>query len=101
MLAVSTNVNALGLGVLDIQSNLDQPLNGVITISVAPGDDLSSLEAVVASREEFEALGVDYPEYLKNIVLDVERSGAGGILRVSSQGVVIKEPFIHFLVKVN
>ena len=101
MLATSANVNALGLGVLDIQSNLDQPLNGVITISVAPGDDLSSLEAVVASREEFESLGVDYPEYLKNIVLEVERSGAGGVLRVSSQDVVIKEPFIHFLVKVT
>lgn len=97
----SANVHALGLGVLDVSSNLDQPLNGVITVSVGPGDDLSTLKAQLATREEFETLGVDYPEYLKNIKLDVERSGNDAVLRVSSDGVVIKEPFIHFLVKVS
>lgn len=101
LLFASSNANALGLGVLDVQSNLDQPLNGVITVSVAPGDDLNTLKAEVASREEFESLGVDYPEYLKNIKLAVDRSGQGAVLRVTSDGVVIKEPFIHFLVKVS
>ena len=91
----------LGLGVLDVASNLDQPLNGLITVNVAPGDDISTLQAQVASREEFEKLGIDYPEYLKDVQLDVERSGQGAVLRVSSNGVIIKEPFIHFLVKVT
>ncbi len=97
----STSVHALGLGVLDVSSNLDQPLDGVIAVSVGPGDDISTLKAELASRDEFEKLGVDYPEYLKNIKLDVERSGGDAVLRVSSDDVVIKEPFIHFLVKVS
>ena len=98
---VSSPAYSLGLGVLDLNSNLDQPLNGTITVNVAPGDDVSTVEAIVASREEFEALGIDYPDYLKDIKLSVERSGAGAIIKVSSGTVVIKEPFIHFLVKVN
>lgn len=101
LLFATSNAFGLGLGVLDVESNLDQPLDGLITINVAPGDDLSTLSAAVASREEFEALGVDYPEYLQNIKLVVERRGEGAVLRVSSEDVVIKEPFIHFLVKVS
>ncbi len=101
LMLASSNVHALGLGVLDVQSNLDQPLNGTITINLSPGDDLNTLTAQVASREEFESLGVDYPEYLQNIKLVVDRTGEGAVLRVNSNGVVIKEPFIHFLVKVS
>ncbi len=97
----SSSAFGLGLGVLDVQSNLDQPLKGLITVNVAPGDDLDTLSATVASREEFEALGVDYPEYLSDLAVEVERSGQGAVLRITSGGVVIKEPFIHFLVKVN
>ena len=101
LLLASGSVFGLGLGVLDVESNLDQPLNGLITVNVTPGDDLSTLKASVATREEFETLGIDYPEYLKDVNLEVERSGEGAVLRVSSNGVVIKEPFIHFLVKVT
>jgi len=101
LLVASSASFGLGLGVLDVQSNLDQPLNGLITVNVAPGDDLNTLTAEIASREEFERLGIDYPEYLKDIRLIVERQGQGAVLRVSSDNVVIKEPFIHFLVKVS
>lgn len=101
LLFASGSAFGLGLGVLDVESNLDQPLDGLITVNVAPGDDVSTIQAAVASREEFEKLGIDYPEYLKDVKLDVERSGEGAVLRVSSNGVVIKEPFIHFLVKVT
>ena len=98
---MSSPAYSLGLGVLDVESNLDQPLDGVITVNVAPGDDISSLTAQVASPEEFAALGIDYPEYLDKISILVRRDGRTATLKVSSGGVVIKEPFIHFLVKVN
>ena len=101
LLMISSPAYSLGLGVLDVESNLDQPLDGVITVNVAPGDDISSLTAEVASPEEFAALGIDYPEYLNKISILVRREGRAATLLVSSGGVVIKEPFIHFLVKVN
>ena len=100
-LMASTQVGALGLGAFEVQSNLDQPLNGTIELRTAPNDDVSTVRAVIASREDFESLGIDYPGYLENISLSIEDSGGGKILRVVSNDVVIKEPFIHFLVRVD
>jgi pilus assembly protein FimV len=97
----ATNVHALGLGSLEIDSNLDQPLNGQIELRTADGDDIDSVTAAIASEEEFESLGIDYPSYLKDISLSVNNNGSDSSLNVSSNGVVIKEPFIHFLVRVE
>lgn len=97
----ATNVHALGLGSLEIDSNLDQPLNGQIELRIASGDDVNSVTAAIASEEEFESLGIDYPSYLKDISLSVSNNGNEAALNVSSNGVVIKEPFIHFLVRVE
>lgn len=97
----ATNVYALGLGSLEINSNLDQPLNGQIDLRIADGDDANSVTAAIASIEDFESLGIDYPDYLKDINLSVSTDGASSVLLVSSNGVIIKEPFIHFLVRVE
>ena len=101
ILMASSNLAALGLGALVVQSNLDQPLNGVIELRAADGDDLSSLNAVIATREDFASLGIDYPEYMEHIRIKLENDGGNNILRVDSQDVVIKEPFIHLLVRVD
>jgi len=92
---------ALGLGNLDIQSNLEQPLNGVIELNVAASDDASSIEAQIASQDEFISIGIDYPEYLKDISVKVEGTGDDLVLRLSSSKVIIKEPFLQILVKVD
>lgn len=98
----SYNVFALGLGALEVRSNLDQPLSATIELRVAPGDDIGSVSAQIASREDFERLGVDYPAYLQDMNLTVENMGGGEyVLRVVSNDVIIKEPFIHFLVRVD
>ena len=102
MMLASTNVAALGLGALDVQSNLDQPLSGVIELRVADNDDVSTVTASIASRSDFESLGIDYPDYLSDINLRVDTSDrSNAVLRVDSSNVVIKEPFIHFLVRVD
>jgi len=104
LLLASTNVSALGLGTFDVQSNLDQPLNGTIELRTSAGDDVRSVTAVIASREDFERLGIDYPTYLENLSLTLEDFGgasSGKVLRVRSNGVIINEPFIHFLVRVE
>ncbi|MBX2848494.1 MAG: hypothetical protein KTR16_09240 [Acidiferrobacterales bacterium] len=101
MMIASLNVAALGLGSLEVQSNLDQPFNGEIELTVSPGDDLNSVEATIASREDFESLGIDYPSYLSDMSLNVVTINGQQVLRVNSNGVIINEPFIHFLVRVN
>ncbi len=101
LLLSSTDASALGLGSLEIESNLDQPLSGTIQLRIAPGDDVNSLTAVIASRDDFESLGIEYPEYLKDFSLLLDTLGDERVLRVTSNNVVIKEPFIHFLVRVQ
>ena len=100
-LVSSVNIAALGLGSLEVHSNLDQPLDGVIELRVSSGDDLSSLEASIASRDDFESLGIAYPSYMKDISLTLETLDGNNVLRVISNNVVIKEPFIHFLVRID
>jgi len=101
MMITSADLSALGLGALEVQSNLDQPLNGFIELRVAAGDDISSVKADIATREDFDNLGIDYPEYLQDITLDIEDVNGATVLRVNSRDVIIKEPFIHFLVRVE
>lgn len=97
----STNLYALGLGNFEVQSNLDQPLRGTIELRADQGDDVKSITAVIASREDYEKFGIDYPSYLKDIKLVLDRSTGKSVLRVSSEDVIIKEPFIHFLVRID
>ncbi|RBP50978.1 FimV/HubP family polar landmark protein [Arenicella xantha] len=101
MLMASTNASALGLGALQVQSNLEEPLSGTIELRTAPSDDLTTLNARIASKEDFESLGIDYPTYMENISLSMEDVGGGKVLRVRSDEVVINEPFIHFLIRVD
>lgn len=101
MMVSSQLASALGLGVLDVQSNLDQPLRGIIEVRTNAGDDLASVVAKVASREDYDSLGIDYPEYAKNLSLKFERQDGGAVIRVSSDEVVLSEPFVHFLVRVE
>ena len=101
LIGFTGQANGLGLGNLDVQSNLDQPLNGVIELNVAPSDDASSIEAEIATRDEFISLGMDYPDYLKDISVNVEGRGNDLVLRLSSNNIIIKEPFLQILVKVD
>ena len=61
IIALPQSATALGLGALDVKSNLDQPLVGEIEIRLADGDDVNTLVAQIAPREDFENLSIDYP----------------------------------------
>jgi len=101
MMLASVDVSALGLGVLDVQSNLDQPLNGVIELRVNAGDDVNSVQASIAPRSDFESFGIDYPSYLDDINVTLDRSSGKPKLILDSNGIIIKEPFIHLLIRVD
>ena len=101
LLLASVDVNALGLGVLDVQSNLDQPLKGVIELRVNAGDDINSVRASIASRQDFESFGIDYPDYLNNVNVSLDRSSGQPRLVIDSDNIIVKEPFIHLLIRVD
>ena len=101
MLFVCADLLALGLGGLDVQSNLDEPLRGEIELLTSSGDDIDSVKAKIASRTDFENLGINYSNYLRDINISVEQDGGSVVLRVNSSDIVLKEPFLHILVRVD
>jgi pilus assembly protein FimV len=101
MLFVCADLLALGLGNLDVQSNLNEPLRGEIELLTISGDDMDSMKAKIASRADFVNLGINYSSYLVDINISVEQDGGSVVLRINSADIVLKEPFIHMLVRVD
>ncbi|MFT5975160.1 MAG: pilus assembly protein FimV [Gammaproteobacteria bacterium] len=101
MLFVCADLLALGLGNLDVQSNLNEPLRGEIELLTSSGDDIDSVKAKIAPRADFENLGINYSSYLGDINISVEQDGGSVVLRVNSADIVLKEPFVHMLIRVD
>lgn len=91
---------ALGLGMLKVNSNLDQPLDATIELLLNAGDDMSEIDVVMASRDDFDIFGVDYADYLSKINISFDNGDGQSLVQLQSEE-IIKEPFLHFLVRVN
>lgn len=92
---------ALGLGEVRHVSALNQPLSAEIPIFSAAPDELASLRASIASREEFARLGLDRPGFASTLSVKVGK-GANGepvLWLRSSEG--ISEPFVTLVVDVG
>lgn len=85
---------ALGLGRLNVQSALGEPLRAEIDVTSITAEEAASLQARVASPETYRAAGVDYNQVLgaTNVSLH-KRSDGRSVLRLSSDRAVT-EPFV-------
>jgi pilus assembly protein FimV len=97
---MSSQVWALGLGDIRLQSALNEPLRAEIVLLSATPDELGNLKIVMASAETFERYGLDRPVYLQDIQFQIVRSGRvdGNVVKVSS-ATAMAEPFLTFLVE--
>ena len=92
---------ALGLGEIHLKSALNAPLDAEIDITGATAEELSGLNAGLASRDAFARYGLDYPGFLGNVRMQVGRAADGrNVIRVQSTEAVT-EPFATLLVDVN
>jgi pilus assembly protein FimV len=92
---------ALGLGEIHLKSALNSPLDAEIDITGATAEELSGLNAALASRDSFARYGLDYPGFLGNVRMQVGRAADGRtVIRVQSTEAVT-EPFATLLVDVN
>ena len=90
---------ALGLGEVRHVSALNQPLSAEIPLLSAAPDEIASLHAGIASREEFARLGLDRPGFVAGVSVKVGKGADGEpVLWVrSSEG--IREPFVTLVVE--
>ncbi len=90
---ISSQVWALGLGDIQLDSALNEPLRAQISLLSATPEELSNLKVAMADAATFDRYGLDRPVYLQGIEFMI----INGVVEVRSRS-PITEPFVTFLV---
>ncbi len=99
VLLLSSEVWAIGLGDINLDSALNEPLRAEIVLLSATPEEVANLSVSLASAETFARYGIDRPFYLQGIEFNVSSDGANGaVIEVRSRS-PITEPFLTFLVE--
>lgn len=96
----AAQVYALGLGEIELDSALNQPLDARIKLVKASELENWEIKPSLASADEFEGAGVERVFFLNNMKFEVEREGGEVYVNLSTQQPVV-EPFLNFLVQVD
>jgi pilus assembly protein FimV len=99
MMSASTTY-ALGMGDIELDSALNQPLDARIKLLKASELEDWEIKPNLASRDEFEKSGVERVFFLNSFRFEVERTDSGVFVNITSE-LPVKEPFLNFLVQVD
>ena len=93
---------ALGLGDIEVNSFLNQPLDAKIEVLSARGGEIDDLLVSLASREAFTRAGLERPRHLNDLKFSVvkDETGETAVIMVTTHS-AIKEPFLNFLVEAD
>ena len=102
VLLLSSEVWALGLGDIRMNSALNEPLDARIELLSATSEELDNLTIAMASADTFDRYGIDRPFYLQGMQFNIVRSGRadGNYVQVRTQS-PMAEPFLTFLVEAS
>jgi pilus assembly protein FimV len=92
---------ALGLGDIELDSALNQPLRAEILLVSATEEELSSLRVTLADQETFDRYGLDRPIFLEGIDFELDGNAPGGAIVSVSSDQPIAEPFVTILIEAN
>ena len=92
---------AMGLGRLQVQSALGEPLRAEIDVTSLSPEETANLRARVASPESYRSAGVDYNPVLPGTQVELRRRPDGRpFLRLTSDRGV-QEPFVDVILEIN
>jgi pilus assembly protein FimV len=98
---VTLDVHALGLGHIQLDSKLNEPLNAKIALTSIPKGSLSSLKVGIASASAFQRAGLERPHLLTTLEFTVQpTSKTEAVVHLNTQE-PLKEPFLNFIVEVT
>jgi pilus assembly protein FimV len=101
LISASSQLHALGLGEIDMQSALNQPMEAVIELTSAAGADLSKVNVTLASQAAHQRIGLSRSRILNDFDFNLEKDSHGNtVIRISSHG-AIHEPFLEFLLELT
>jgi pilus assembly protein FimV len=97
-----TNSLALGLGEIEVNSFLNQPLNAEIQVISARPGEIDDLLVSLASREAFTRAGLARTRNLSELRFAVKKNEEGdqAVILVTTRSAV-KEPFLNFLIEAD
>lgn len=88
---------ALGVGSIDMNSTMNEPLNATIELYGTEGMGTGQLIARMGSMQDFERAGVIREYFLDDIRFSVELDNqGGGVIRLSTDNPVV-EPYLNFV----
>lgn len=101
MMVSSSLVHALGMGEIEVNTSLNQPLDAKIKLFSATPDELNSLKVEMASKDVFSRIGIDRLPILLDLEFELVSTGAGAPYIKVSSSKAVKEPFLDFLLTIN
>ena len=95
----ATSALSLGLGALQLQSFLNEPLNASVDLLDMGGLHADEVIIRLASRDDFDKFGLDRPYFLSSIKFEVsaQENGAASIILSSDKPVL--EPYLEFILE--
>jgi pilus assembly protein FimV len=96
-----TQAQALGVGEIEVRSNLNQRFNATLGLSGVAKGELDGVSVRLASNEEFARAGIERSEVLGSLNFEVKESGSGQPYVQISGRQIVKEPILRFLVEIR
>ena len=96
---LSSEVWAIGLGDIRLDSALNEPFRAEIVLLAATPEEIAELKVRLASEDDFARYDIDRPFYLQDVEFNVVNRGAtGSVVQIRTRAPVT-EPFLTFLVE--
>ena len=95
--SMATQLYALGLGTVTVESSLNQPLRMRIELLQLGDTRLQDVRVSIASGADFERFNIERASFLSNIRFSVESSGQGNVIILTSLQIV-REPYLSFII---
>lgn len=100
-LALASNgAFGLGLGEIQMQSALNQPMSAEIPLTEVTPGELDGMIVQLASEDAFARAGINLSDSLADLQFRVDQSSGSPVIRIESSQPV-GEPFLNFLLEVD
>jgi len=97
---MSNSAFALGLGAIEVQSAMNQPMSAEIALTSSQPGDLQDLEVTLASADAFKEAGIERSNLLLDFKFTVDETSGAPVIKVESTQPVAG-PYLSFLLEVN
>jgi len=100
-LMLPVQAHALGVGEIEWNSALNQPLDAEIGLFSLGSVHENDIRVRLAPYDAYEQADIEYPSILRNLKFSVERRSSGGFYIKIHSSDAVKEPFLDILVEID